>query len=99
MRSAMYCYDFEPEIPMGEIEASIMLALLATESLHGECEVQLAAPHYLDRERRACIIDATTELGRDFNTVLLGFLRREFGPAAFRIQVVGSLQESAHSAA
>jgi hypothetical protein len=98
MRAAVYRYDFNNEVPMDEVEASIVLALLGTESLHGECDVQLAAPHYLDRERRTCIVDGSTALGRDFNRLLLGFLRREFGSAAIRIQVVDASRPEATSA-
>jgi hypothetical protein len=88
MRAAVYRYDFKPDVPMDEVEASIVLALMATESLHGECDVQLASPHFLDAARHACIVDATTALGGDFNRVLLGFLRREFGQGAFRVHAV-----------
>jgi hypothetical protein len=99
MRAAVYRYDFGPDVPLEEVEASILLALLGTESLHGECEVQLAAPHYLDRERRACIVDATTSLGSHFNRLLLGLLRREFVPTEFNVHVVDSAQKTAPTAA
>jgi hypothetical protein len=88
MRAAVFRYDFQPEVPLDEVEHTIVLALVATESLHGECNVQLAAPHFLDKDHRACIVDATSAVGVDFNRLLLGFLRREFGSSAFRVQSV-----------
>lgn len=94
MRAAIFRYDFQPDVPMNEVEASIVLAILATESLHGECNVQLAAPHFLDADHRACIVDATSSVGIDFNRLLLGFLRREFGPLAFRVCAVNQSQQS-----
>jgi hypothetical protein len=94
MRAAVFRYDFETNVPMNEVEQTIVLALLATESLHGECNVQLAAPHFLDADHRACIVDATSPIGIDFNRLLLGFLRREFGPLAFRVSAVDQSQQS-----
>jgi hypothetical protein len=95
MRADVYRYEFDSEVPMEEVEASILLALLATESLHGECNVQLIAPHFLDVDRRACVVDASTPVGRDFNHLLLGFLRHEFGATSFRLQTVDSPQPRA----
>jgi hypothetical protein len=95
-------YDLSRNHPAArppEVEGSIVLALLATESLHGECEVQLTAPHFLDKGRRACIVDATSSVGGDFNRLLLGFLRREFGPLAFRVHILDGSQQSVATAA
>lgn len=99
MRAAVFRYDFQPDVPMDEVEQTIVLALLATESLHGECNVQLAAPHFLDVDHRACIVDGTSRVGIDFNRLLLGFLRREFGPLSFRVRTVDQSTQSVTVAA
>jgi hypothetical protein len=88
MRQRIYRYQFAGDVSMEDVEASIVIALLAAESLHGECDLQLAAPHYFDAKPRACVVDATTSVGQDFNRILLGFLRREFGTASFQVQAV-----------
>ena len=75
---------------MEEIEASLVLAVMATESLHGESQVRLDASDYLDPTARACVIDAGTAVGRDFNRLFVGFVRREFGEDAFRVERVDS---------
>jgi hypothetical protein len=81
-----YRYVFAPAIPLEEVEASLVLALFAVESLHGEAQAFLDAGHFLDADRRACVIDAGSEVGRDLNRVFTGFLRREFGPDAFTVE-------------
>jgi len=90
MTKELYRYEFQPDVPLEEVEASLLLALLATESLHGESQVRLDASHFLDPERRACVIDAGTLVGRDVNRLFVGFLRREFGEHAFGVERVNS---------
>ncbi|MBI1900550.1 MAG: hypothetical protein HYS13_05485 [Planctomycetia bacterium] len=93
MPKDLYRYVFTPQVPTEEIEASLLLAGMAAESLHGEAQVRLDAAHYLDPDRRACVIDAGTPVGRDLNRLFVGFVSREFGPDAFRVERVDSLPE------
>ncbi|HEY7312936.1 MAG TPA: hypothetical protein VH643_26465 [Gemmataceae bacterium] len=86
MSQTFYRYLFAAEVPLEEIEATVLLALFAAESLHGEAQVRLDAAHQLDKEQRTCTIDATTPVGQDFNRLFTGFLSREFGPDAFRVE-------------
>jgi hypothetical protein len=88
MTDAFYRYRFEDHIPLNEIEDTLMLALLAVEALHGEAQVRLDAAHHLDREQRACVLDATTPVGRSLNKLFTNFLRREFGEKAFTVERV-----------
>ncbi len=88
MTRELYRYHFTPAVPPEEVEASLLLAVLAAESLHGETQVQLDAEHCFDAAKRTCVIDAATPVGRDLNRLFLGFLRREFGDAAFRVERV-----------
>lgn len=93
MTRELYRYEFQPDVPLEEVEASLLLAVLATESLHGESQVRLDASHYLDSDRRACVIDAGTPVGRDVNRLFVGFLRREFGEDAFQVARVDSTHQ------
>jgi hypothetical protein len=88
MAKDLYRYWFTSEAPIEEIEASLVLALMAAESLHGEAQVRLDAAHYFEPGRRACVIDAGTAVGQDVNRLFVGFLRREFGEDAFRVERV-----------
>ncbi len=91
MNSDFYRYTFDAEVPIEEIESSLLLAVLAAESLHGEAQVRLDASHYFDYESRACVIDANTAVGRDVNRLFVGFFRREFGEDAFVVERVDSI--------
>jgi hypothetical protein len=88
MTKEPYRYSFPPHVPLEEVEATLLLAIWGTESLHGEAQVRLDAAHLLDPDRRACVIDAGTPVGRDFNRLFVGFIHREFGDDAFRVERV-----------
>ena len=86
MGKTLYRYTFTPDVPIEEVEASLLMAVFATESLHGEEETRLDAAHYLDPTKRACVIDAGTRVGRAVNRLFTGFIEREFGPDAFTVE-------------
>jgi len=86
MTTEVYRYTFKPNVPPEDLEASLLLAVLSAESLHGEAQVRLDAAHFFDQNRRACVIDSGTAVGRDHNRLFIGFLRREFGEDAFRVE-------------
>jgi hypothetical protein len=88
MTTDIYRYNFNSDVPMEDIETSLLLAILATESLHGEAQVRLDTAHYLDSASHACVIDAGTPVGRDINRLFVGFLRREFGEDSFSVERV-----------
>jgi hypothetical protein len=82
----IYRYLFRPEVPKVEIEASLLLALIAVEGLHGEAQTRLDAGHAIGGPFGACVIDATTPVGNDLAKVFTAFLRREFGEDSFRVE-------------
>lgn len=84
----LYRYLFDSAVPMPELENTIVLAIIATESLHGEAQSRIDIGHAFDAERRACVIDATTVVGRDFNRLFVGFVTREFGADCFKVERV-----------
>lgn len=100
MRRDVYRYTFAEEVPIDEVEHSLVLAILATESLHGESQVRLDAAHFLDADRKVCVIEFGTAVGRDLNKLFIGFLRREFGEEAFQVhRVAGAENEVVAEAA
>ena len=86
MHQAIYRYEFGEDLPMEDAQASLLLAIIGTESLHGETTVQLTLCHAMNVEGRSCVINAETAVGSDLNRLFTGFLRREFGPRAFRVR-------------
>jgi hypothetical protein len=95
MTNEIYRYVFTPPVPLDEVEGTFLLAVWGAEALHGEAQVRLDAGHMLDRSKRACVIDAATPVGRDLNKLFAGYLAREFGPGAFRVERVGRRSEPA----
>jgi hypothetical protein len=86
MTGNSYCYEFRRDVPMQDVEASLQLAFLATESLHGETQVRLDAAHSLNHRKRCCMINVQSRVGRDISRIFTGFLRHEFGEDAFSIK-------------
>ena len=88
MDKNIYRYRFKEGISMQDVEESLLLAILAAECLHGESRVRLDASYSLSEEKRACAIDATTDVGRDVCRIFTGFAIREFGEDAFKVERV-----------
>ena len=88
MSAEVYRYTFASSVPFEEVESSLVLAIMATESLHGQSQVRLDAAHAIKSEKRSCAIDASTPVGRDLNRLFIGFVSREFGPDAFAVERV-----------
>ncbi len=83
-----YRYQFDADVSVQEVEATLALALVATECLFGSERLRLDAPHYFDAEARACVVSADTPAGRALARLFVGFARREFGSEAFRVERV-----------
>lgn len=88
MNGDVFRYQFSSGLDITEVEATVMLAILATESLHGESRVRLETLHRFDARQRSCVIDASGEVGRDLSRLFLGFISREFGKDSFRVERV-----------
>jgi hypothetical protein len=84
----VFNYTFNKLLDMAEVEATLNLAVLSTESLHGESRVRLETRYRFDRTCRSCTIDANGEVGMDLNRLFLGFVSREFGVDQFHVERV-----------
>lgn len=88
MSDFVYRYEFSSDVNLDAAEASLVLAHMAIEHLHGECATRLDAGHAWDGIHRQCVIDASNQIGLELNRLFVGFLKREFGPDAFRVERV-----------
>jgi hypothetical protein len=79
-------FQFSCGVELAEVEATLLLALWATEALHGKPSVRLKARHEMDHEQRTLTICSATDVGQNLNCILLGFLQREFRPEEFQIE-------------
>jgi hypothetical protein len=98
MSSRIYRYTFIPALAFEDVEASLVLAILATECLHGESHVRLDAAHAVAPEKRTCVVDGSTRVGQDLNRIFVGLLRHEFGEHAFRVHRVARAVEPSAAA-
>ena len=93
MPKEIYRYQFSESVSLRDIEETLLLAVLAAESLHGQSGVRLDAAYHLEDAKRACVIDAGTDVGRDINRIFTGFAIREFGEDSFRVERVDRAPE------
>jgi len=86
MTSEIYRYTFAEGVDLDAVEASLVMAFLGAEALHGESQVRMDGSYAFNRELRSCVIDAATEVGRDINRLFTGYLRREFEADQFTVK-------------
>jgi len=91
MSRQAYRYVLCRPVPFPEVMATLDLALIAVESIHGAERTRLDARYASDAGRRTLVIDAGTPVGGALNQVFTGFALREFGGHAFRIERVDPL--------
>ena len=88
MNRDIYRYSFGERIPTVEAEESLMLAVLAAECIHGRSALRLAGAFLFDTKKRSCVIDGSTEIGQHIAAIFTGFLGKQFGDEAFKIEKV-----------
>lgn len=88
MNGEIYRYHFSQEVPLKDAEETLLLAVLAAECLHGRSRVRLDASYCMEAEKRICVIDAGSEVGRDIVRIFTGFAIREFGEESFNVRRV-----------
>jgi hypothetical protein len=74
-----YLYRFYAGVDWADIESALLLALWATEGLHGLSKMQLDAEFSTDPSARICSINASTAVGTDLSRIFTSFLLREYG--------------------
>ena len=87
MTGEVYLANFDPDLPLDDVEDSLMLAAIATEGIHGRSRVRLEVRFQLDRERRDCRIEAGTEAGRNLARIFTGMVSQQFGERTFKLSV------------
>jgi len=86
MPREIYKYQFSEGVSLRDVEETLLLAVLAAESLHGQSRVRLDAGYCLEERKRVCVIDATTDVGRDISSIFTGLATREFGEDSFQVE-------------
>ena len=59
MKREVYRYVIDDSISMDEVEATLLLAILAVECLFGESRIRMEAAYSIAKDKHTCVIDAT----------------------------------------
>lgn len=86
MTKQIYRFRFARTVPAKDIEDTLMLALMAVESLHGRARLRMDGCYWFDKPQRLCEIDASTKVGADLAEIFTGYATREYGDDAVTIQ-------------
>ena len=81
-------FHFDRGLSLDEIDGTLRLSLMAAESLYGTTRLKLEPRTHLHREKHACHIDTSTEVGRAIASIFFGYARREFGERAIEVHPV-----------
>ncbi len=79
-------FRFHSDVPMADVRTTLLLAQLAAASLHGDDRVRLQAEASIDVKQRLCRIDTSREVGQALSLIFAGYVRREFGEKAVRVE-------------
>lgn len=85
MAREIYRYVFNPLVPFPELIATLELALIAVESLHGDTRARMDVSFAGRPLTRTLVIDASTHVGQALNQIFVGYIRREFGETSFTV--------------
>jgi hypothetical protein len=88
MSKTVYRYQFEREVPLEKAEATLIMAIIAAEALHGQAEVRLSMRYLFGDDKHACVIDGDNEVTRQLVLVFTQYLIHEFGEDAFQVTLV-----------
>ena len=80
-------YSFADDVDMADVTATLRLARVAVEALHGEDRIRFETRTHIDHDRHMCLIDTQTESGRTLAIVFGGYVRREFGDDAVDVRM------------
>ena len=85
MNKTIYHYQIKDGILLDAVKDSLLISIMAVESLFGRSRINLEARFRLEKMNRVCIIDVGTLIGETIARVFTGLLIREFSEQAFKV--------------
>jgi hypothetical protein len=82
--------QFLDDVPPDEIEAALIVAVFATESLYGAPRLRLDGGHNFDRDRLVLTVDATAAVGQSLSRLFVGFISRELDEECYSVRHLSS---------
>lgn len=90
MQQVIYRFTFDESLSMSDVEATLHLAIVGAESLHGESTVRMDGAYSINEDRRVIVVDGRNEIGRCICQIFTGYLTREFGGDRFSVRAIAS---------
>jgi hypothetical protein len=78
-------YQISEKIPIEEVKDCLIVAIHATESLHGEIGTHLTSCKTFDAVKRIFTVETSCPAGRDLNRLFAGFLKGLYGWDAYSV--------------
>jgi len=88
MKTNVIRFTFAPYADLVEVEATLQLAILASEGLCGEARVRLEVSYFVDSPRSVILIDGGTPAGGAVIRIFTALVMREFGADVFHVERV-----------
>jgi hypothetical protein len=89
MSGEAYRYTFSDDASASTAKDLLLLSVVAVECLRGGSVVRLDAACQFDESHRTCVVECGTDVGQSIARIFTGFLTREFGEQAFRVERIG----------
>lgn len=86
MNRLVYKFNFSKNVPVDDIEDSLMIAALAAEALHGRAAMKVDLMFRLNKKTHTCVVDAETPVGCDIARILTTFITKGYGESSFQVE-------------
>ena len=94
MNRLVYKFNFSKDIPVDDIEDSLMVAALAAEALHGRAAMKIDLMFQFNKKSRICVVDAETQVGCDIARILTTFITKGYGESSFDVECTQEQHQS-----
>jgi hypothetical protein len=94
--SDTYRFQFKPDILAREIEDALFWAVFNAESVFGKAKVRLDGSFALDKHRKNCVIEGSTEVGQHIAKIFTSLVAKKFGEEAFVVERISPEEELGH---
>ena len=88
MDGPRFRFRFSGAVDMKSVEETLLISAVAAEALHGRTVIQIDGDFEHDSNQRVCLVDASTNAGRDIALIFAGLLAAEFGETGFQVEVL-----------
>jgi hypothetical protein len=86
MKPEITVFAFADNVCMRDVDNALQLAQLAVSLLYGAQRGALQTSSSVNPQDNTCRIDTTHEVGQSLSLIFSGYVRRQFGDAAVKVE-------------